>query len=124
LALATDGGISDDDGGVDDLSASSAATSVVGAFSSSLGFSATLLDLWCAYFRQWCELCLVYLLSAIGTPAVGLATAAPVPVAACDDPAKQIQSPAASINAERLLPLIFIWQSPHFASHQGRNETS
>jgi hypothetical protein len=110
LALATDVGISDV-GGVDDLSASSAAASVVAFFLSSVDFSASLLDLWFAYRRQWRELCLVYLFSAIGAPAVELAPAAVtlVPVAACDGPAKHTQSPATSINAERPLPLIFIW---------------
>jgi hypothetical protein len=52
-------------------------------------------------------------LSAIGAPAVELAAVALLPAAAGDGPAKQTQSPAASINAERPLPLIFIWQSPH-----------
>jgi hypothetical protein len=66
----------------------------------------------------------VYLLSAIGAPAVELAAVALLPAAAGDGPAKQTQSPAASINAERpLLPLIFIWQSPHLPVPK-RNETS
>jgi hypothetical protein len=119
--LATDGGISDDGDGVDDLPALSAAASVTSVFLSSLSLSsvdlaATLLDLWCAYFRQCRELCRVYLLSAIGAAAVGLAAAVLGAATVGDGPAKHIQSPAASINAERPLPLIFIWQSPHYAS--------
>ena len=114
LALATDGGISDDEGGVvDDLSASAATTSVAAACLSSVDFSASLLDLWCAYLLQWRELCLVYLLSAIGAPAVRLAAVASLPAVAGDGAAKHSQRPAASINAEHPLPLIFIWQSPH-----------
>ena len=56
-------------------------------------------------------------------PAVELAAVASLPAAAGDGPAKHTQSPAASINAERPLPLIFIWQSPHLPV-PGRNETS
>jgi hypothetical protein len=114
LALATDAGISDVVG-VDDLSASSAAAAFLSSLSS-VDLSATLLDLWCAYLRQWRELCLVYLLSAIGAPAVELAAVASVPAAACEGPAKHTQSPAASINAERPLPLIFILAISPFAS--------
>jgi hypothetical protein len=78
-----------------------------------------LLDLW-AYLLPWCEPCLVYLLSAIGAPAVELAAVALPAAAAGDGPAKHTQSPAASINAERPLPLIFIWQSPQFASPKAK----
>src|SRR6202051_1539394 len=127
LALATDGGMSDDaGGGVDDLSASAAATSLARAFLSSLSsvdFSATMLDRWCASLLQVREPCLVYLLSAIGAPAVELAVVASLPAAAGDGPAKHTQSPATSINAERPLPLIFIRQSPHLPVPR-RNETS
>jgi hypothetical protein len=75
-----------------------------------------LLDFWCAYLLQCRELCLVYLLSATGVPGVDLAVVVSVAATACDGAAKHTQSPAASTNAERPLPLIFIWQSPHFAS--------
>ena len=47
-------------------------------------------------------------------PAVELAAVASRALAAaCEGPAKHIQSPAARINAERPLALMVIWQSPH-----------
>jgi hypothetical protein len=54
------------------------------------------------------------LLSATGAAlsGFGLAVVPSVP-AACDGAAKQTKSPVASINAERPLALIVIWQSPH-----------
>src|ERR1019366_2580110 len=111
LALATDGGIADE------WSPPSAATSFAAAFLSTEDFSASLPNLRCAYFFEWREPCLAYLLSAMGAPAAlsdfEPAVALSVPAAACDGPAKHTKSPVASINAERPLALIVIWQSPH-----------
>jgi hypothetical protein len=118
LALATDGGMVD---AADELSASSAAATSV-AFLSLDDFTATLLDFRCAELFQACVLRLVYLLSAKGAPAAfsdfelaaKLAAAlSALAGAARDGPPKHTNSPAASINAERPLALIIIWQSPH-----------
>src|SRR6202020_1066966 len=52
------------------------------------------------------------------------AGAAPSALAvACDGPAKHTNSPVASINAERPLALIIMWQSPHLPV-PGAKETS
>src|SRR6266852_5041366 len=105
-ALATDGGIADE------LSLSSAAArSLPAAFLSVEDFSATSLDLRCAYFFQWCLLRVMGAAAALS--GVALAAALFAPAAAWDGPAKHTQSPVASINAECPLALIIIWQSPH-----------
>jgi hypothetical protein len=100
LALATDGG------SADELPPSSSATSVV-------DFSASLLDLRCATFFQWRELCLAYLFDATGVADFEVVAALSALAAACDGPAKHTHNPVASINAERPLALIIMWQSPH-----------
>ena len=53
--------------------------------------------------------CLLY----FGCADFEVAVALSAVVAACDGPAKHTHSPVASINAERPLALIIIWQSPH-----------
>ena len=62
---------------------------------------------------QWCEPCLA-ICRAPCAPDFDLAAAVlSAPAPASDGPAKHTNSPAARINAERPLALIFIWQSPH-----------
>ena len=111
LALATDGGIAGE---------RSPSSAVVGRLVAGWRLSApTLPDLRCAYFFQWCEPCLAYLLSATGVPAVSdfaAAAASSAPAAACDGPAKHTKSPVASINAERPLALMVIALISPFAS--------
>jgi hypothetical protein len=64
---------------------------------------------------------LVYLSSTRGAAlsGFGLAVVLSVP-AACDGPARHTKSPAASINAERPLALIIIWQSPHLPAPEAK----
>jgi hypothetical protein len=53
------------------------------------------------------------LLSATGAPVLSDFVVAVALAAACDGPAKHTNIPVASINAERPLALVVIWQSPH-----------
>jgi hypothetical protein len=64
------------------------------------------------------------LLSATGAALSGfvLAVVVSVPTAACEGPARHTKIPVASINAERPVALIIIWQSPHLPVPK-RNET-
>src|ERR1700694_280085 len=111
LALATDGGITDD------LSPSSPvaillATEDVGATSA---------DLRCAWLLQWSEPCLTCLWSAEARSDFEPPAAFSVLAAACGGPAKHTKSPDTNINAERPLALIVIGNLP-IASPRGRNE--
>ncbi|MDP1585942.1 MAG: hypothetical protein Q8M18_21205 [Bradyrhizobium sp.] len=120
LALATDGGIVVEPLPLTSATSVSSGSSV--AFLSAEDFSAALPDFRCACFFEWRGL--VYLLSAIGAPAVfsdfEVAIAVSSPGSACDGPAKHIKSPVARINAERPLALMIIWQSPHLPSPKAK----
>jgi hypothetical protein len=84
-------------------------------------FDATFADLrWATCLLAWCDRCFVNLLSLTGGPEASPVAAAWSDVAAaasavCNGPAKPSQSPAAMINAERPLALMFMAISP-FAS--------
>src|SRR5260370_18419871 len=84
LALGTEGGIAVEP------SPSLSATSGASAFLAVEDFSATLLDLRCAYFFEWRAPRLAYLFSARGAPAAvscsDVTPALPPPSSACDGP--------------------------------------
>src|SRR5260370_1334031 len=121
LELATEGGIAVEP------SPSLSATSGASAFLAVEDFSATLLDLRCAYFFEWRAPRLAYLFSARGAPAAvsgsEVTAALSAPGSACDGPAKHTKSPVASISAECPLALIVIGNLP-ICQPPKRNETS
>jgi hypothetical protein len=110
LAFATEAGI-----GAGVSLAVSATSSV---FLVSSDFAATLADLCDADRFQCRDACLADLAAVALSDFTIVAVLSALAAIVGDGPAKHTNNPVASINAERPLALIIMWQSPHFARPQ------